>query len=96
MVARYYQEQLNFCWRGLRSRETALDLVQERYARVLGVQARSGPGEQAVREPRAAVPHGAQADDRQSPPRRPFLRSLLPYAAAAMLALCMGAGGHQW
>ncbi|NBV16258.1 MAG: sigma-70 family RNA polymerase sigma factor [Janthinobacterium sp.] len=60
VVARYYQELLNFCWRGLRNRETALDLVQESYARVLGVQARSAPGEQAVREPRALLYHTAR------------------------------------
>lgn len=32
------------------------------------------------------------------PPRRPLLRSLrvLPYAAAAMLLLSVGAGGYQW
>ena len=47
MVARYYQELLNFCWRSLRNREAAADLVQESYARVLG--------EAAVREPRALL-----------------------------------------
>ena len=41
---------------------------------------------------RWAVPPPAPA------PRRPPLRSLraLPYAAAAMLLLCVGAGGYQW
>lgn len=47
VVARYYQELLNFCWRNLRNREAAADLVQESYARVLG--------EAAVREPRALL-----------------------------------------
>ena len=47
VIARYYQELLNFCWRSLRNREAALDLVQESYARVLG--------EAAVREPRALL-----------------------------------------
>lgn len=52
MVARYYQELLNFCWRSLRNREAAADLVQESYVRVLG--------EQAVREPRALLYHTAR------------------------------------
>ncbi|WP_328574612.1 FecR family protein [Janthinobacterium sp. P210005] len=43
---------------------------------------------------RWAVPPAAPAPL----PRRPFLRSLraLPYAAAAMLLLSVGAGGYQW
>ena len=52
VVARYYQELLNFCWRSLRNREAAADLVQESYARVLG--------EAAVREPRALLYHTAR------------------------------------
>ena len=60
VVARYYQELLNFCWRGLRNREAALDLVQESYVRVLGVQDSSAPGAPAVREPRALLYHTAR------------------------------------
>ena len=52
VVARYYQELLNFCWRSLRNREQAADLVQESYARVLG--------EATVREPRALLYHTAR------------------------------------
>jgi transmembrane sensor len=40
---------------------------------------------------RWAVPHAAPS----SRPRRHWLRAL-PYAAAAMLLLCVGAGGYQW
>ncbi|MCX7295234.1 FecR domain-containing protein [Janthinobacterium sp.] len=43
---------------------------------------------------RWAVPQAAPAPAQA--PRRPFLRSLLPYAAAAMLLLGVGAGGYQW
>lgn len=43
---------------------------------------------------RWAVPQAAPAPAQA--PRRPFLRSLLPYAAAAMLVLGVGAGGYQW
>ena len=61
VIARYYQELLNFCWRSLRNREAALDLVQESYARVLGVQDKGKEaGEQAVREPRALLYHTAR------------------------------------
>ena len=38
MAAHYYKELLNFCARSLRDREAAADLVQEAYARFLGVQ----------------------------------------------------------
>lgn len=58
MLAHYYQELLNFCWRSLRNREAAADLVQESYLRVLGVQ--ENAGEQAVREPRALLYHTAR------------------------------------
>lgn len=53
--------------------------------------ARTIPAQVAARW---AVPQAAPA----SAPRRPLLRSLrvLPYAAAAMLLLCVGAGGYQW
>lgn len=60
VVARYYQELLNFCWRSLRNRQAAADLVQESYVRVLGVQDRSELGAQAVREPRALLYHTAR------------------------------------
>ncbi|UQV48021.1 FecR domain-containing protein [Janthinobacterium lividum] len=53
--------------------------------------ARTIPAQVAARW---TVPQAASA----SSPRRPFLRSLraLPYAAAAMLLLSVGAGGYQW
>lgn len=38
MAAHYYKELLNFCARNLRDRDAAADLVQEVYARFLGVQ----------------------------------------------------------
>ncbi|MFZ4873792.1 sigma-70 family RNA polymerase sigma factor [Janthinobacterium sp. Mn2066] len=60
VLAHYYQELLNFCWRSLRNREAAADLVQESYLRVLGVQDNSELGEQAVREPRALLYHTAR------------------------------------
>ena len=60
VVARYYQELLNFCWRSLRNREAAFDLVQESYVRVLGVQHGEAQGESAVREPRALLYHTAR------------------------------------
>ncbi|MFM2087156.1 MAG: hypothetical protein RLZZ237_2025 [Pseudomonadota bacterium] len=61
MLAHYYQELLNFCWRNLRNREAAADLVQESYLRVLGAEenARQGGGH-AVREPRALLYHTAR------------------------------------
>ena len=60
VVARYYQELLNFCWRSLRNREAAFDLVQESYVRVLGAQRGEAQGESAVREPRALLYHTAR------------------------------------
>jgi len=73
VLAHYYQELLNFCWRSLRNREAAADLVQESYLRVLGVQHNSELGEQAVREPRALLYHTWLAD-RMMPPLAPCLR----------------------
>lgn len=58
VLAHYYQELLNFCWRSLRNREAAADLVQESYARVLGAQQGSAPG--PIREPRALLYHTAR------------------------------------
>lgn len=60
VVARYYQELLNFCWRSLRNREQAADLVQESYARVLGAQDRRALHEEDEREPRALLYHTAR------------------------------------
>ncbi len=60
MVARYYQELLNFCWRSLRNREQAADLVQESYARVLGAQDRHALREEGERAPRALLYHTAR------------------------------------
>ena len=37
VAVRYYQELLNFCARNLKDRETAADLVQEVYARLIAV-----------------------------------------------------------
>lgn len=51
VLERYYQELLNFCSRTVRSREAAVDVVQETYARVLALQ-HSG---QSVAEPRALL-----------------------------------------
>ncbi|APA67099.1 sigma-70 family RNA polymerase sigma factor [Janthinobacterium sp. 1_2014MBL_MicDiv] len=63
VVARYYQELLNFCWRSLRNREAAADLVQESYVRVLGAQSvpdGASREEHAIREPRALLYHTAR------------------------------------
>mgnify|MGYP000909570600 CR=1 FL=1 len=38
VLERYYRELLNFCLRKVRDRDTAADLAQESYARVLGMQ----------------------------------------------------------
>lgn len=38
MLTRYYRDLLNFCLRNARDRETAADLAQESYARVLSMQ----------------------------------------------------------
>ncbi|MET1117216.1 MAG: sigma-70 family RNA polymerase sigma factor [Comamonas sp.] len=51
MVARYYRELLRFLQGAVRDRETAADLAQESYARVLAVQ-QSG---ETVAEPRALL-----------------------------------------
>ena len=51
MAAHYYQELLNFCTRNLKNRDTAVDLVQEAYARFLGIQ-QSGA---AIADPRALL-----------------------------------------
>ena len=51
MLERYYQELLNFCSRTVRSRDAAVDVVQETYARVLALQ-HAG---QSVPEPRALL-----------------------------------------
>lgn len=51
MVARYYRELLRFLQGTVRDRETAADLAQESYARVLAVQ-QSG---ETIDEPRALL-----------------------------------------
>lgn len=51
MVARYYRELLRFLQRAVKDRDTAADLAQESYARVLAVQ-QSG---EAIAEPRALL-----------------------------------------
>jgi len=51
VLARYYQELLNYFARTARGRENAADLVHEAYARVLTLQ-RSG---QAIAQPRALL-----------------------------------------
>ncbi|MDO5087383.1 MAG: sigma-70 family RNA polymerase sigma factor [Comamonadaceae bacterium] len=51
MAVHYYRELLNFCARNLHDRDAAADLVQETYARFLGVL-RNG---QAVADPRALL-----------------------------------------
>ncbi|MGJ7542058.1 RNA polymerase sigma factor [Variovorax sp. LT1R16] len=38
MLARYYRDLLIFCWRKTGSRDTAADLAQESFARVLAMQ----------------------------------------------------------
>jgi len=38
VIARYYRDLLNFCVRKVRDRDTAADLAQESYARVLAMQ----------------------------------------------------------
>ena len=85
VVARYYQELLNFCWRSLRNREAAYDLVQESYARVLGVQDAATPEAPAVREPRALLYHTARNlmidDHRRAVLRQHDTLDALPEAA---------------
>lgn len=51
MFERYYRELLNFCLRKVRDRDTAADLAQESFARVLAMQ-QSG---QAIVEPAALL-----------------------------------------
>lgn len=51
MLARYYRELLNFCLRKVRDRDTAADLAQESYVRVLSMQ-QDG---QVIREPAALL-----------------------------------------
>lgn len=51
MLTRYYRDLLNFCLRKVRDRETAADLAQESFVRVLGMQ-RQG---QAIVEPGALL-----------------------------------------
>lgn len=51
VLERYYRELLNYFARQLKDRDGAADVVQEAYARVLGVQ-QAG---QAIREPRALL-----------------------------------------
>lgn len=51
MFEHYYRELLNFCTRTVKDRDTAADVVQESYARVLAVQ-QSG---QAIPQPRALL-----------------------------------------
>lgn len=51
MLARYYRDLLNFCMRKVHDRDTAADLAQESYARVLTMQ-QSG---QTVQEPGALL-----------------------------------------
>ncbi|PHV18791.1 sigma-70 family RNA polymerase sigma factor [Janthinobacterium sp. GW458P] len=83
VVARYYQELLNFCWRSLRNREAAFDLVQESYVRVLGAQ--DGAREPAVREPRALLYRTARNllidQHRRAALRRHDALDVLPEAA---------------
>jgi RNA polymerase sigma factor (sigma-70 family) len=51
VLERYYQELLNFCFRTMRNRDAAADVVQESYARVLALQHSGEP----VAEPRALL-----------------------------------------
>jgi RNA polymerase sigma factor (sigma-70 family) len=51
VITRYYRELLNFCLRKVKDHDTAADLAQESYARVLAMQ-QAG---QAVLEPRALL-----------------------------------------
>lgn len=51
MFERYYHELMHFCFRAVKDRHAAADLVQESYARVLAMH-RSG---QAILEPRALL-----------------------------------------
>ncbi|GAA5233390.1 RNA polymerase sigma factor [Verticiella sediminum] len=51
VLTRYYRDLLNFCMRKVRDRDTAADLAQESYARVLSMQ-QSG---QVILEPGALL-----------------------------------------
>lgn len=51
MFDRYYRELLNYFTRQVKDRDGAADIVQEAYARVLGVQQAGQP----IREPRALL-----------------------------------------
>ncbi|GGI55039.1 sigma-70 family RNA polymerase sigma factor [Oxalicibacterium solurbis] len=56
MVAQYYRELLNHLTRTMKDRDSAADIVQEAYVRVLALQ-QSG---QAVSQPRALLYHTAR------------------------------------
>lgn len=56
MVARYYRELLNHLTRTIKDRDSAADIVQETYVRVLALQ-QSG---QVVSQPRALLYHTAR------------------------------------
>lgn len=56
MLERFHRELLNFLARQVSDRDTAADLAQESYARVLAVQR----GGQAVSDPRALLFHTAR------------------------------------
>jgi RNA polymerase sigma factor (sigma-70 family) len=56
MVARYYRELLNHLTRTIKDRDSAADIVQETYARVLALQQAGQP----VAQPRALLYHTAR------------------------------------
>ncbi|MPS87600.1 MAG: RNA polymerase sigma factor [Comamonas sp.] len=51
VLTRYYRDLLNFCMRKVRDRDTAADLAQESYARVLSMQQKG----QVILEPGALL-----------------------------------------
>ncbi len=57
MLTRYYRDLLNFCMRKVRDRDTAADLAQESYARVLSMQQKG----QVILEPGALLTAGGLA-----------------------------------